>query len=162
MELSTSNLGFVMQSNLDGGDVQPFFNHTEDCSCPFRPNIQPVFTIDNTEPQSPVVYWVGADGELYIADIEGCICSLVLGAGTEHGLPPTSLTTDKSNIYWSNMATGKIHFADKTTNPEDLFVMVSFYVLIILLIIRNFIYFFYTACALKEKRKKIMKIVNNH
>lgn len=119
MELSTSNLGFVMQSDLSGENVQPFFNHTEDCSCLFRPMLQPVFTIDNTDPQSPVIYFISAEGQLFIADIEGCICSLVLDVTPSRGLPPTSLTTDKSYIYWSNMASGKIHYADKTFSGED-------------------------------------------
>ncbi|XP_014219351.1 proto-oncogene tyrosine-protein kinase ROS [Copidosoma floridanum] len=112
-ELSTSSLGFVMQSDLDGENVQPFFNHTEDCSCPFKPMIQPVFTIDNTDPSSPVVYWISDEGQLFIADIEGCICSLVVQPGPDRGLPPTSLTTDKRYIYWSNRDTGKIHYTDK-------------------------------------------------
>ncbi|OXU31361.1 hypothetical protein TSAR_014934 [Trichomalopsis sarcophagae] len=119
MELSTSNLGFVMQSDLSGENVQPFFNHTEDCSCLFRPMLQPVFTIDNTDPQSPVVYFISPEGQLFIADIEGCICSLVLDVTPSRGLPPTSLTTDKSYIYWSNMESGKIHYADKTSTGED-------------------------------------------
>ncbi|XP_011494388.1 PREDICTED: proto-oncogene tyrosine-protein kinase ROS [Ceratosolen solmsi marchali] len=120
MELSTSNLGYVMQSDLYGRNVQPFFNHTEDCSCPFRPTILPVFTIDNSDPQSPVIYWMSAEDQLYIADIDGCICNLVLNPDKDRGLPPTSLTTDKNNIYWSNMNTGKIHFIDKLTSPEDI------------------------------------------
>ncbi|XP_058790421.1 proto-oncogene tyrosine-protein kinase ROS [Phymastichus coffea] len=112
--ISTSNLGYVMQSDLSGNNVQPFFNHTEDCTCPFRPTIQPVFTIDNTDPINPVIYWISAEGELYIADMEGCVCNLVLEGGENHGLPPASLTMDKCNIYWSNLETGKIYFTDKT------------------------------------------------
>jgi hypothetical protein len=111
-----------MQSDLSGGNVQPFFNHTEDCSCPFRPTVQPVFTIDNSDHQSPVIYWISAEGQLCIADIDGCICNLVLDTDKDHGLPPTSLTTDKNNIYWSNMNTGKIHFIDKITSSEDILI----------------------------------------
>lgn len=103
-----------MQSDLSGNNIQPFFNHTEDCTCPFRPTIQPVFTIDNSDPQNPVIYYVNAAGELIITDMEGCVCNIVLKAEDNYGLPPASLTTDKSNIYWSNLETGKIYFTDKS------------------------------------------------
>lgn len=122
MEETTNNLGFVMQSDLSGDNVQPFFNHTEDCSCPFRPTIQPVFTVDNTDPQNPVIYWISAEGQLFIADIEGCICNLVLDADNNRGLPPSALTTDKNNIYWSHMGTGKIYFMDKITLSDDVLI----------------------------------------
>ncbi|KAJ8678681.1 hypothetical protein QAD02_014468 [Eretmocerus hayati] len=119
IELSTSDLGYIIQSDLSGENVQPFFNHTEDCSCPFRPTVQPVFTVDNADPSSPVIYWVSAEGELQITDVEGCSCSLVLKDGTNRGLPPTSLTTDKTNIYWSDISTGKIHYMDKNKFTEN-------------------------------------------
>ncbi|XP_014223646.1 proto-oncogene tyrosine-protein kinase ROS [Trichogramma pretiosum] len=119
MELSSSDLGYVMQSDLYGGNIQSFFNHTEDCSCPFRPTIQPVFTIDNTDPQSPVMYWISAEGQLYIADIEGCTCDLVLDTSPDHPSAPFSLTTDINYIYWSSMVTGKIYYIDKTSTTEN-------------------------------------------
>lgn len=114
----------MIQSDLSGENVQPFFNHTEDCSCPFRPKIKPVFTVDNTEAQSPVIYWISDEGHLNIADIEGCICSHVLEAGVNRGLPPTSLTTDKSYIYWSDMTIHKIHYINKSLSSEDMLVNV--------------------------------------
>lgn len=125
VELESSELGYVMQSDLDGDNVQPFFNHTEDCTCPFRPMIQPVFTVDVTDPQTPVVYWISENGQLYITDIEGCICNLVVDVDVNRGLPPLSLTTDKKNIYWSNMDTAMIHYTDKIPLSEIIDVKVS-------------------------------------
>lgn len=111
-----------MHMDMRGGMVQPFFNHRDDCSCPYRPQLQPVFTIDSSEVQNPVVYWVSSGDQLFISDIEGCVCNLVLESDPNRGLPPTSLTTDRQNIYWSNMQTGRIYFIDKQLDPENVFV----------------------------------------
>lgn len=107
-----------MQSNLDGRAIQPFFNHMDDCSCPYRPSVIPVMTIDSTNFQKPVMYWISLEGHLNIADIDGCACSLIVNAGFNKGLPPTSLTADKMNIYWSNIAEDQIYFVNKKY-PDD-------------------------------------------
>ncbi|OAD52465.1 Proto-oncogene tyrosine-protein kinase ROS [Eufriesea mexicana] len=118
IELTKKDSGVIMQSNLDGRAIQPFFNHMDDCSCPYRPSVIPVMTIDSTNFQKPVMYWVSLEGHLNIADIDGCACSLIVNAGFNKGLPPTSLTADKMNIYWSNIAEDQIYFVNKKY-PDD-------------------------------------------
>ncbi|XP_023290821.1 proto-oncogene tyrosine-protein kinase ROS isoform X2 [Orussus abietinus] len=118
IELTKSDRGVIMRSDLSGKNVQPFFNHNEDCSCPFRPSVRPVMAIDNTDAQSPVVYWVSLEGHLNIADIEGCVCNLMITPGFNRGLPPTSLSVDKINVYWSNADTNEIYHANKVY-PDD-------------------------------------------
>lgn len=107
-----------MRSNLDGRDIQPFFNHIDDCSCPYRPSVSPVMTIDSTNFQKPVMYWISLEGHLNIADIDGCACNLIASASFNKGLPPKSLTVDKMNIYWSNIAEDQIYFVNKKY-PDD-------------------------------------------
>lgn len=107
-----------MRSNLNGRDIQPFFNHIDDCSCPYRPSVSPVMTIDSTNFQKPVMYWISLEGHLNIADIDGCACNLIASASFNKGLPPKSLTVDKMNIYWSNIAEDQIYFVNKKY-PDD-------------------------------------------
>ncbi|XP_061926816.1 proto-oncogene tyrosine-protein kinase ROS isoform X9 [Apis cerana] len=110
--------GIIMRSNLDGRDIQPFFNYIDDCSCPYRPSVSPVMTIDSTNFQKPVMYWISLEGHLNIADIDGCACNLIASASFNKGLPPKSLTVDKMNIYWSNIAEDQIYFVNKKY-PDD-------------------------------------------
>ncbi|KOC66937.1 Proto-oncogene tyrosine-protein kinase ROS [Habropoda laboriosa] len=118
IELTKKDGGIIMQSDLNGRAIQPFFNHIDDCSCPYRPSVIPVMTIDSTNYQKPVMYWISMEGHLNIADIDGCACSLIVSAGFNKGLPPTSLTVDKMNIYWSNIAEDQIYFVNKKY-PDD-------------------------------------------
>ncbi|XP_015585702.1 proto-oncogene tyrosine-protein kinase ROS isoform X3 [Cephus cinctus] len=113
VEQTKYDRGVMMQSDLNGKNIQPFFNHNEDCSCPYRPTVLPVMAIDDTDPQNPVIYWVSREGHLNIADIDGCVCNLVINQEYERGLPPTSLTVDKMNVYWSSMLTDRIYFVNK-------------------------------------------------
>ncbi|XP_015109279.1 proto-oncogene tyrosine-protein kinase ROS [Diachasma alloeum] len=116
IEVTEGNHGMVMQSNLSGENVRPFFNHNEDCSCPDRPPVKDVMTVDSTDPRNPVMYWVSLDGGLNIAAIDGCGCDSVAKPGFNRGLPPSSLSADKFNIYWYNWADDEIHFVKKN-NP---------------------------------------------
>lgn len=107
-----------MQSDLNGRAIQPFFNHIDECSCPYRPSVIPVMTIDSTNFHKPVMYWISMEGHLNIADLDGCGCSLIVNADFNKGLPPASLTVDKMNIYWSNIAEDQIYFINKKY-PDD-------------------------------------------
>ncbi|XP_076667958.1 receptor protein-tyrosine kinase sevenless isoform X2 [Andrena cerasifolii] len=118
IELTKNDRGVIMQSDLDGESSQPFFNHIDDCSCPYRPSVIPVMAIDSTNIEKPAMYWISLEGHLNIADINGCTCSLIVSADFNKGLPPTSLTVDKMNIYWSNIAEDQIYFINKKY-PED-------------------------------------------
>lgn len=118
IELTKKDVGVIMRSDLNGKSIEPFFNHIVDCSCPYRPSVIPVMTIDSTNYQKPVMYWISLEGHLNIADIDGCACSLIVSASFNKGLPPTSLTVDKMNIYWSNIAEDQIYFVNKKY-PDD-------------------------------------------
>ncbi|XP_043482361.1 proto-oncogene tyrosine-protein kinase ROS isoform X2 [Leptopilina heterotoma] len=108
---SKQDRGVMMYSDIAGENVKPFFNKVKDCSCPFRPIVRPVFTIDNINPHNPIIYWVSLEGHLYESEIDGCFCNLVISS--EELPSPTSLTVDKKNIYWSNTESKKLYFVDK-------------------------------------------------
>ncbi|XP_033362153.1 proto-oncogene tyrosine-protein kinase ROS isoform X1 [Bombus vosnesenskii] len=118
IEQTKKDGGVIMRSNLSGGDIQPFFDHIDDCSCPYRPSVIPVMTIDSTDYQKPVMYWISLEGHLNSADIDGCKCNLIVSAGFNKGLPARSLTVDKMNIYWSNIPEDQIYFVNKKY-PDD-------------------------------------------
>ncbi|XP_031846803.1 receptor protein-tyrosine kinase sevenless isoform X3 [Nomia melanderi] len=118
IELTKNDRGVIMQSDLNGNGVQPFFNHKDNCSCPYRPPVIPVMTIDSTSYQKPVMYWISLDGHLIIADINGCMCSMIVSADFSEGSPPTSLTVDKKNIYWSNYEEGQIYYINKESTDS--------------------------------------------
>ncbi|XP_034935442.1 proto-oncogene tyrosine-protein kinase ROS isoform X2 [Chelonus insularis] len=114
--------GIIMQSDLYGENVKPFFNHDEeDCTCPYRPLIKPTMAIDNTDSHNAVMYWISLEGQLNIAGINGCVCSSIINPGFNRGLPPVSLTIDKINVYWSNLAGDEIFFVNKVyPNEQDI------------------------------------------
>lgn len=107
-----------MQSNLNGENVQPFFNRDGDCSCPYRPSVQSVMTVDNTVGHYPLIYWVSLEGHLNIAHADGCGCSTVMSPTYNNGLSPSSLTVDKMNIYWSNDTSDRIYYVNKIYTDE--------------------------------------------
>ena len=75
--------------------------------------------VDNTDTQTPVIYWISQEGHLNIAGIDGCICNLVLSPGFNNGLPPNSLTVDKINVYWSSSTNDKINYINKLYPDEQ-------------------------------------------
>ncbi|XP_072751260.1 proto-oncogene tyrosine-protein kinase ROS isoform X2 [Anoplolepis gracilipes] len=110
---ATNDRGIIMQSDLDGKNVQPFFkNINNTCTCPSSSSVMPMMTIDKTNIQEPVIYWVSMEGHLNVADIHGCMCNVVLSAGFKTATL-TSLTVDKINIYWSNVTENRIYFIRK-------------------------------------------------
>lgn len=110
---TTNDRGIIMQSDLDGRNVQPFFkNINNTCTCPNSSSVMPMMTIDKTNIQKPVIYWVSLEGHLNVADIHGCMCNVVLSAGFKTATL-TSLTVDKMNIYWSNVTENRIYFMRK-------------------------------------------------
>ncbi|KAG7201761.1 hypothetical protein KM043_004482 [Ampulex compressa] len=119
IEQTKNDRGVIMQSDLQGTNVQPFFNHIGDCTCPYRPSVVPVMTIDSTNSARPIMYWISLEGHLNTADITGCSCRLIVIQQFNRGLPPNSLTVDKMNIYWSNMAEGQIYFTRKEQLEEE-------------------------------------------
>lgn len=74
-----------------------------------------IMTIDKTNIQKPVLYWVSMEGHLNVADIHGCMCNVILRAGFKTATL-TSLTIDKMNIYWFNVTENRIYSMRKE-NP---------------------------------------------
>ncbi|KAL6432278.1 hypothetical protein ACFW04_006732 [Cataglyphis niger] len=110
---ATNDRGIIMQSDLDGGNVQPFFkNINNTCTCPSGSSVMPRMTVDKTNMQKPVIYWVSMEGHLNVADIHGCMCNVVLSADFKTATL-ASLTVDKLNIYWSNIMENRIYFMKK-------------------------------------------------
>ncbi|XP_032680151.1 proto-oncogene tyrosine-protein kinase ROS isoform X3 [Odontomachus brunneus] len=115
IESTTNNRGTIMQSDLDGNNVVPFFRNRESnsskvCTCSYSLSVKPVMSIDKTNIQEPVMYWMSLEGYLNVADIYGCMCKTVLNASSSKG---TSLTVDKMNVYWSDAQNDQIYFSRK-------------------------------------------------
>ncbi|XP_071571413.1 proto-oncogene tyrosine-protein kinase ROS isoform X4 [Temnothorax nylanderi] len=111
--IETNEGGTIMQSDLEGKNVQYFFgNNGSTCTCPQRPPLISTLTIDKTNIQEPMMYWVSSDGHLNVADIYGCACNMVLKTGFKPATL-TFLTVDKMNIYWSNETKDQIYFLKK-------------------------------------------------
>ncbi|XP_036141230.1 proto-oncogene tyrosine-protein kinase ROS isoform X3 [Monomorium pharaonis] len=113
----------IMQSDLEGKNVQYFFkNNDSTCTCPYKPSQVSTLTIDKTNIQKPMIYWI-SDGHLNVADISGCACNVVLRASFKTATLTAFLTVDKMNIYWSNETKDQIYFLRKehsfTTNKEN-------------------------------------------
>ncbi|XP_012234446.2 proto-oncogene tyrosine-protein kinase ROS isoform X2 [Linepithema humile] len=117
---STNDRGTIMQSDLNGKNVQPFFKNIGDtCSCPYKPSGMVIaMAIDKTNIQKPMMYWV-MEEHLIVIDIYrsesfvdrgGCTCANVSSSKFSK---VTSLTVDKMNIYWSNAMENQIYFLKK-------------------------------------------------
>ncbi|XP_011869660.1 PREDICTED: proto-oncogene tyrosine-protein kinase ROS isoform X2 [Vollenhovia emeryi] len=108
--IETNEGGTIMQSDLEGKNVQYFFrNNGSRCTCSQRPQLISTLTIDKTNIQEPMMYWVSSDGHLNVADIYGCACNVVL----KTSFKSATLTVDKINIYWSNETKDHIYFLKK-------------------------------------------------
>ncbi|KAI4491041.1 hypothetical protein M0802_010458 [Mischocyttarus mexicanus] len=116
--------GIIMKSDLYGENIKPFFNQTKNCSCPNRPSVSTIMTIDNTKTDNQSLYWVSNEGYLYIADIYGCNCNKVIDIDSNQ---IASLTIDKTNIYWTNNKEMKLYFVNKNyitkENIMNLYIM---------------------------------------
>ncbi|XP_043492014.1 proto-oncogene tyrosine-protein kinase ROS isoform X2 [Polistes fuscatus] len=119
IESTKNDRGVIMQSDLYGENIQPFFNQMGDCSCPYQPLVMPIMTIDNTETKNPVLYWISSEGYLFYADIDGCICEMVMDPGLNRGLTFASLTVDKINIYWTDNIKMKLYLVNKKYLSEE-------------------------------------------
>lgn len=101
-----------MKSDLEGKNVQYFFgNNGSTCTCLQRPLIS-TLTIDKTNIQKPMMYWISSDGHLNVADIYGCACNVILKTSFK-AASLTFLTVDKINVYWSNETKDQIYFFKK-------------------------------------------------
>lgn len=123
-----------MTCNSDGSNPRRFFGRSspassgqarltrrsrnDHCNCDPYASVGNAVTLDRSLRDVPQLLWIdGSHGHIWSADLGGCNCTLVVNATEMQnaGLPPTSLTADKSFIYWSNSSAGKIYCFDKTT-----------------------------------------------
>jgi len=102
-----------MQSDLNGRHVERFFRSGYNmCNCPRRlSTVVSAMTIDDTNIHSPMIYWMSVEGNLYAADIYGCMCKEVLNWDVNE--ETSSLTVDKKNVYWSSVEEDRIYFLKK-------------------------------------------------
>lgn len=106
----------IMQSYLNGENVQPFFRKLESgCTCPYKPSVRPILTIDKTI-QNPLMYWISEDGHLNLADIYGCLCTKLLNMDFSEA---TYLTVDKTNVYWFEKGKNKLYFIRKPYSWDE-------------------------------------------
>ncbi|XP_035208124.1 proto-oncogene tyrosine-protein kinase ROS-like, partial [Stegodyphus dumicola] len=133
----------LMISDVSGSNIRPFFSSRaleyqtnkmkvkrmtgKNVSCNCNPSIMRVgqaMTVDSTNSSRPQILWVdGNFGHIWSSDINGCHCQLLINT-TEinvNGLPPTSLTVDKSHIYvlYSNKTLGKLYSMSKENEISE-------------------------------------------
>ncbi|KAK2578971.1 hypothetical protein KPH14_011171 [Odynerus spinipes] len=114
IESTKDDRGVIMQSDLNGQNIQPFFNRVGNCSCPYRPPVSPIMAMDITDISNPVLYWVSLEGNLHIADINGCVCNVVVNPGFDRAdFAFASLTVDRMNVYWTNAMDTKLYLVNK-------------------------------------------------
>ncbi|XP_055926559.1 proto-oncogene tyrosine-protein kinase ROS-like isoform X2 [Argiope bruennichi] len=138
--LTVKNNSNLMISDLSGSNIRPFFfqvveyeNNNNNkvkvkrertkptkssCNCSSTvTTVGEAIAIDNTNTSElKVLYVDGLHGHILSSDISGCVCHLVINAtqNQNSGLPPTSITVDKQNVYWSNRKVGKVFSISKT------------------------------------------------
>ncbi|KFM82025.1 Proto-oncogene tyrosine-protein kinase ROS, partial [Stegodyphus mimosarum] len=132
----------LMISDVSGSNIRPFFSRTleyqtnkmkvkrmtgNNVSCNCNPSITRVgqaMTVDSTNSSRPQILWVdGNFGHIWSSDINGCLCQLLINTTeiNDNGLPPTSLTVDKSHIYvlYSNKTLGKVYSMSKRNEISE-------------------------------------------
>ncbi|GFT84439.1 proto-oncogene tyrosine-protein kinase ROS [Nephila pilipes] len=136
--LAVKNNSNLMISDLSGSNIRPFFlqlvQHDNsfskkvkglkptNCNCTST-SVGEAIAIDNTNtPDLKVLFIDGEYGHILSSDIYGCLCHMLVNATENYnsGLPPTSITVDSSNIYWSNKNIGKLYSMSKVTDVSDL------------------------------------------
>ncbi|CAL1296241.1 unnamed protein product [Larinioides sclopetarius] len=146
--LSVKNSSNLMISDLSGSNIRPFFLQVVEydnnqnnnkvkvkrerkpvkknsCNCSSTAKtVGEAIAIDNTNTSElKVLYVDGVHGHILSSDISGCVCHLVINAtqNQNSGLPPTSITVDKQNVYWSNRKVGKVFSISKTKKFSGIF-----------------------------------------
>ncbi|GIY65962.1 tyrosine-protein kinase receptor [Caerostris darwini] len=125
----------LMISDLSGSNIRPFFlqaaehghgrsklRRSQGCSCSPSLTVGEAIAIDTTNTSELRVLFVEAEhGHVLFSDIRGCSCHVLVNAtqNPNSGLPPTSITVDKSNIYWSNKKIGKVFSMPKANGYSD-------------------------------------------
>lgn len=126
--INANGIGQMMISDTEGRNIRPFFSQNdylyynrthrpkrEKCNCPVAPRVGSAVAIDYTDRQ-PEILWVnGEQGHIWSSDLRGCTCYLLLSAppNRDIGLPPTSIAVDKTKLYWSNSAKGRVYSIPK-------------------------------------------------
>lgn len=110
-----------MKSHLNGSNIKPFFNNSDDfeedeCNCPEDPQVAKPFVIDMTKGDNFELYWIDPwTHRIIAADMQGCKCRTVFDATEKKkfGFIPMSLTIDSKYVYWFNSTEKEIFYTNK-------------------------------------------------
>lgn len=119
-------LGTLMISHINGSNIRPFFNSTEninpdDCNCPENPQVAKSFVVDMTKGDNYELYWIDPwTNRIVAADMQGCECRTVLNATEKkrYGFTPMSITVDSKYVYWYNSTEREIYYTNKYKNAK--------------------------------------------
>ncbi|XP_072756276.1 proto-oncogene tyrosine-protein kinase ROS-like isoform X2 [Anoplolepis gracilipes] len=112
MESISNDQYMVMQSDLDGKNVQPFLrNENDTCFCQYKLLELSSMQVDNTNIENPLMYWTWKN-HLIVADIYGCRCNMILSA-ENNKIFFEYLAIDMTNIYMYNIKEQVIYMLKK-------------------------------------------------
>uniref|UniRef100_T1IRG8 receptor protein-tyrosine kinase n=1 Tax=Strigamia maritima TaxID=126957 RepID=T1IRG8_STRMM len=127
-----SNPGLLMISKSDGRDPWLLFDHPRfkralsqsRCNCPRKVDVGQALSVDIATPTEQEILWVDKlSGHIWASDFDGCHCRVVVNSSlvsNNAGLPPTSITVDKTHIYWSNASLNSIFSLEKPVSSNGL------------------------------------------
>ncbi|CAG0880732.1 unnamed protein product [Darwinula stevensoni] len=126
--VGSDGIGRILLSNTDGSNVRSLLGSPnresgeERCNCPGNQAMGGAMTVDSSVTSNPKVLWIdGLTFDLWVTDIVGCRCQLLLNASfaSKQGLPPSTLAIDTNNVYWSNASTGQVFYIRRSSNANE-------------------------------------------
>ncbi|XP_025828950.1 proto-oncogene tyrosine-protein kinase ROS isoform X3 [Agrilus planipennis] len=114
----------IMQSELNGSDIRPFFvqrshnkrslesEEEESCNCPVYPNVEKTFTVDHSDSKTkPAIIFIDSDTHaITSSDKDGCHCEILANHQVVgDSFPLQKLKSDFSNLYWTNKTQGHLY-----------------------------------------------------
>lgn len=121
----------LMQSNIDGEEVQPFFSQRNGnrrrlegdssfCNCPLFPEVGPSFTVDHSDAKSkPLLVFIDPYTlNVMSTDQDGCICNVVANNTVINNVFSLNhIKSDIATLYWMNPSQGLLYsFKKRDTN----------------------------------------------
>ncbi|XP_045769581.1 proto-oncogene tyrosine-protein kinase ROS isoform X2 [Maniola jurtina] len=129
-ESNHKGLGTLMTAYVDGSNIRPFFNNSEEdismsdfldeCNCPQNPQVTKSFVLDMTN-NNVDLYWVDPWANHIVgSDMNGCVCKVIVNATEKrkYGFPPMSITVDSKYIYWYNSTEKIIFYTNKVKKDK--------------------------------------------
>lgn len=113
----------LMQSNLDGNEIQPFFSQRKNnkrdlehdpslCNCPLFPEVGPIFTVDHSDVNNkPLLIFIDPYTlNVMSTDQDGCICNVVANNSiVNNHFSLKHLKSDTATLYWTNPSQGLLY-----------------------------------------------------